>query len=607
MPRRTLRIGVTIVVLLMLLLVIWSSQGIGPDVRTDTIAPPGAGSTLSAPVEAHKPQGPLSLPTPPAEEPETLELAPPPVAAEAEPLDLLLSIRHADGRPALRARVALYSEARQLLAEGEVDHEGRWREAGADGPAVVFVRGVTPTIERFELAEARGTHELVLPEGGVVSGRVLVDGEAPGRPFIFAVTWSGLEDLPWDDYDHENQPAMFRRRGEPLMRIRRGVVTDADGRFELSGVEPGTELVFKPPYLYEVVDEESTPMPVSGPTTEVLFSVRTPPMLRLRVVDQNGTPRGDAVLDIGLSMVMGGQDAQGGPVREHENISRDADRPVAHDGTLAFALGDPIASYRQLGELIRLEFDIVARLPGGSWASAPVDITDFTKDHDLGDIQLTDGGNFSLRVRNADGQPVSDARVFPQSEHIWYWMSPLHCDDDGVVTFHETLAPSRRALVKAQGYIDKLVNLPAVPSDATLDVVLVSDAHVTLRVHGPWERAEPTTGWTFAFGMSGLAPLHDDPALTWSRASPPPFGYRSRPQQVVGEGRLVEIDGLSLRAEWTFDRLRPHHPITLRVGLRAVPEGAGPCPEGWLWEQEVWLEPGEQRVIDVDLSDRLRR
>ncbi|GJM22935.1 MAG: hypothetical protein DHS20C15_28500 [Planctomycetota bacterium] len=531
----------------------------------------------------------------------------------AAPLPLALRVLRSDGTPALRARLAVYDDEQALFAEGDVDAQGTWQHDGHDGALEVFVRGVSPEIERFVVEPARGLHDLVLPEGVRIKGRVLIDGAPPTRSFLLAVRSPTDADYPWDGY--AERPSVFRRRGEPVARFMRGVVTDAAGNFELAGIAPGTSVEILPSYLYEIDEENSTSLPVQAPHDDVVLALRSPPMLRGRIVDADGRPRPDAVIEVGLEMRMGKPRIPGEEVPGGSMLSNTEDLALDEAARFAHALGDPIASKRQFGGLSLEAFHIVATDPTGAWAEARVEIDDFTRDHDLGDLVLQPGHRWVIVVRDQAGNPVQDATVTTATMPIHGFVSRRFLSDaDGRVELPEWVVRAGRANVSAWRYKSASVDLPGLPPPEPIEVVLARETMVTLTVIGPWGSSNSDDGFAFGFALAGRAPLYMTQGVFQMRAlgyfagssfgadgeDELPEGWAENPSLL--EGTRVKFTSASWTNQHTFNDLRAHHPLTLRATLTRVPETEGATPEGWLWEQDVWLEPGEQRVIKADLS-----
>src|SRR5690606_29781350 len=178
------------------------------------------------------------------------------------------------------ARVGLYRpEPLRHVAEGVLDEHGAWQHPGLDEPATLFVVGVTPQAVRFDLELARGEHALALPEGAVVTGRVLVDGAPPEHPVPIAFSQhrsqeygDSLEFSPFARADRALE--RLRVRGEPFNGVgdtsTRGLLTDAAGRFVLSGLEAGVDTWLWGPEGWSLA-EDSGAQPLAPPAHDVLL------------------------------------------------------------------------------------------------------------------------------------------------------------------------------------------------------------------------------------------------------------------------------------------------------------------------------------------------
>src|SRR5262245_34119889 len=91
---------------------------------------------------------------------------------------LYLAIFHADGATARNAAVA--------FAPGDETHHGPWTETrastagtaeidGVDGPIWIWIGGVWPWPSTHVIDPGFGSHEIRLPQGHRIAGRVLVD------------------------------------------------------------------------------------------------------------------------------------------------------------------------------------------------------------------------------------------------------------------------------------------------------------------------------------------------------------------------------------------------------------------------------------------------
>lgn len=531
-----------------------------------------------------------------------------------------LSVRvlHADGTPARRAQVALYGapppEGPGLIGQGELDEAGAWRHEGRDEPASLFVRGATPEAERFELPLARGEHAFRLPDGASISGRVFVNGEPPGRRFVLGLKRKLTRKPEWKKLG--GWPRSFRIPGLVFSSRSDGFYTDPGGGFRLSGFATGSEVEFSFPDHHELIAEDSTPLPVDAPHDEVVLSLRAPSMLRGRVIGVDGQPDPTALLSFEFHLAHAKTpDAILEALRYGTTMATNGADTDA-EGRFAAPMGDFGRGRGSDDRLVRMRVDVVARTADGASVEVNTGDIDFTQDHDLGDLQLLAGAPIALFVHDLDGTPVVGAHVRPEGLEGYGDDDPMFAptadtDAEGLAVIDAGLATSGRAMVVADGFAAELVTLPAVFGDEPFDVLLLPDTSVLLRLHGPWESPESGEGWSFQYHVEGDGPIFQDAVLgrELGREASLMDALRPWPAGVRGSSTSSDPNGSasvqyrSARSELLFEGLRPHHPVTFKVGLTTVPMELGPCPSGILWEEELWLEPGMQRVVDIDLSD----
>jgi hypothetical protein len=210
---------------------------------------------------------------------------------EAVPRDapLDLTVVHADGAPASGAVVSLVMSG-QLLDRRVTDGAGRAHFNGCEGSARLGIGGVCDVPLVMELASAVGTQRVVLREGLVVAGRVLVDGAPPTRPLLLGL-WAtegrgSVRESPEDSgllfssLDAE-LPGVF------LGRLDNAQVVGTDGRFEFSGLPQGWEGHFDVTLEHNSRDSE-TALAVAAPARDMLLQLTSTRTIRGRVVDIGG-------------------------------------------------------------------------------------------------------------------------------------------------------------------------------------------------------------------------------------------------------------------------------------------------------------------------------
>ncbi|GJM22934.1 MAG: hypothetical protein DHS20C15_28490 [Planctomycetota bacterium] len=551
-------------------------------------------------------------------EPEALALPDATAAFDAATPSGQLNVRvlRPDGRPARRARIVLVDDQDILISEGDVDPDGVWRHRGFDRAATVFVRGVTSAIESFALERARGAHDLRLPDGETLRGMVLIDGAPPDREFVIELLSEGFDRPPW------NSPwqrlRAFTLPNEARLEVNSGIPTDPDGRFELSSVPTGAELEFRAPGAYWIDRARSTSQPVrvAADTVDVVLALHSPPRLHGRVVDLDGRPVAEASVDLSATPTLGWIDDNGDVSRGESRFPEPSRVTLDSDARFSIPIADHAAERRPRWRMVAQQFDLVVRSRDGRWVEASAKLTDLTRDHDLGDLVLQHDRVWLLRVLDERGAPIPGAHVttIQQTARNLGGRVPS-ADESGSITVVQSKLGAGRVRVSADGFLSCGVELPPEPSTEAIEVRLESDTRLTVIAHGPWDAREVQAGWQLKFELTGEDPIALDPQyrdrVNWDEY----FGYeraiadaqRSKsesafPQRDAADRREGSVSEISARPRWSLELLRPDHALTLRVGLAGVPDGRGPCPEAWLSEQELWLEPGEERIIHVDLS-----
>jgi len=593
--------------------------------------PPAAQQTprreVPAPVvavdSARRADVPPPTPVAPGREPESLATPFPARATASESSAqadaLRVRILRPDGRPARLARVVLFDGVDAVVGEGDVDELGIWVDPGLDAPASLCVLGVTAGVERFELEHARGDHVLQLPDGETLHGRVLVDGAPPGKRFVVALLSKRLAEHSWSYW--WQRPSAFWVDGEAELSVELGIPVGADGRFELSGLVAGEALEFRAPGAFAWDAAGSTPQPVTPPVGEMLIALRSPARLRGRVVDVEGRAITAASVELSVADTLGALDANGTVVRNVDHEPSPHGLPVDEHGRFQFPLADHAAARRPAWRLVARAFDVTVRAYDGRVARAAVRVSDLTRDHHLGDLVLRDDPAWVLDIVDMRGAWIPGAIVVPSvptesaTRRSASWSAAFAADLSGRVTLPASKAEAGSVTVDADGYLPRRFELPAEHSASPIEIALLDDTTLHVIVHGPWDDPVVEAGWSFRFELAGEDPIRFDPSLGMDATSEL-YMQRLLLRQAVDRQKVAlrrmprhglkhpagALQEASMRPDWHVDHLRPRHPLTLRVGLASVPYSQRPCPEAWIFEQDVTLEPGETREIHVDLS-----
>lgn len=552
-------------------------------------------------------------------------------ASTATPLTIV--VHHAHGAPAVGARVGLFTQEMLFRDEGVLDAEGVWRRAGFDAAVSVFVVGVTPEPVRFELEVARGEHAFTLPEGGVITGRVLVDGAPVSERFPLAMT---CVDPARRGERPPRSPIAQSDRGltVPALRsdlaavvgdgARRGFFTAADGTFTVSGLPARAEVYLYSPGEWRL-DDELSPMPLLAPAADFVLHVRSP-TVRLcgRVVDELGAPVPHAPLRLRQLHTWAAwdwddelEDADtdiadrvwflSGGTWERARIATHAD---AH-GRFCFAPTVtrmlPHAPPGHDPEAARHSDRIEVLAYGPGDLRARVELVDPDGEHELGDLVLRPTPHHVVRVVDEFGRVAVDVPV--RIDHEEPRLAFVQRTDVlGRTTVEVGDVGFGTLTIAAPGYDTARVVLPELPTPEPIVVQLVPTAALTVRVTWPpsFEREREYVDWSLE--LEGPVPVFRDGLLpaapdefapgpsglrTWLGARPHP-GEPSTPGRVLLEARsgtTIQLEGL-----------RPHNPVTPRVFLRNAPGIPELDAPRLVWTGDaLWLEPGEDRMLSVDL------
>jgi hypothetical protein len=284
------------------------------------------------------------------------------------------TVRDGEGHPVGGVRV-IAADSDPLVAASPWNVEGR-RSGLSDGRGRYRVEGLAPGLHSvtasgrgFGKAQRNGvrpgaTVDLILPHGGGIAGLVT---DASGRPLAGAVVRAERED---------------RRR-----RASEAEATDGEGRFELSGLRPGS---------YSVIARHSEHAPATASGV---------------VVESEGYTEATLSLAAGATLVgrlLGTEDRPAAAGRVE--ILSMAGQPAAALQEVLRAEAGPDGSFRiERVPAGSLGFEATAR--GLAPRRIETDVSPKDTLVDLGDVVLEAGLSIRGRVRTTAGQPVAEARV----------------------------------------------------------------------------------------------------------------------------------------------------------------------------------------------------
>ncbi|GJM22930.1 MAG: hypothetical protein DHS20C15_28450 [Planctomycetota bacterium] len=546
-------------------------------------------------------------------------LAEPIVALGAE--SLVLTVRHAQGAPAARAIAVVYDTLDRQLAHGELDGDGRWVHPGLDRAVEIYIVGASADFGRLSLDIGRGTHELVLPDGASLSGYVTVDGAPPGKRFAVSVRdVVRLSDLP------DNGVGLRRITPDGEAFVSGGTTyAEADGSFRVSGFSAEGEVrVGGPGEPYLRVEEASSPKSVPVPYDGYVLALRRMPVVRGRVLRSDGSPASDAVLK--LSKHFTRAVPPGSSLSVMATINSSAGQLINERGEFELPLGEfegRTRCYDSATESIldddeacgplELVVSVLATHPSGESVEDERRIRRFDQDVDFGDLWMVRNLAHRLRVLDAQRVPIEGASFELEAQdapRAWMASATLRSDAEGMASFLAEDADLGFVTVSAERHESQRVELPAVPQSAPIDVTLTPATMLTLNVAWPSSWGDEDIGVWYV-ELSGTAPVLRDrgrrtPVVKKGNTAKSGAGSFQRAVSADGptHGEPVAYEIKSAADSVLLDGLQPNAALHLRLHSRhpnAKSEGEPP-PDISFWEsEELWLERGEHRVIDVDL------
>ncbi|GJM22931.1 MAG: hypothetical protein DHS20C15_28460 [Planctomycetota bacterium] len=543
-------------------------------------------------------------------------------ATDGSPARLVLHVRHAGGEPARGARVALrFDNNSAWFATGTLDDLGTFDAPGSDAPAKLVVVGATALPAHFELASASGAHELTLPEGAVIAGRVLIDGAPPGAPFPVALSLGLDEHLRL----HAQGFPEAQSAGLVLPALAGSQLTDSAGAFHFSGVPLDEHVWVHVPRPFLRVAERSSEQPMRAPQHEVLLNIARPASLFGRVVHRDGTPAAQAALHVtmlsnrtqepepdspewGAFGMAGLHQAAVG----HEIHATS----VQHDGSFELPIGNLLGMIRTAEERREQpaghhEVTVRASCPHGGVSRALEDV-DIEHDTTLADFVIDDADRVTLRVVDVTGAAVGGAVV--TLEAPGFGDSRHEVDEQGEVTVERSVEHFGPVTILALGFESVRVT-PWGAAEQPVVVELPRAAGLEIALRGPWDdELDGDSGWLFRSSIvaddtpfqDALHPAFADGVTRVgpARGRPRPSGSQSIGSSADEQQRRVHHDTFT-HGELLYDALRAHHPIHVEIELLACPENFELRDDVPAFAADAWLEPGERRVIDVDVTSQV--
>ncbi|MCB9896564.1 MAG: hypothetical protein H6825_01045 [Planctomycetes bacterium] len=378
---------------------------------------------------------------------------PPPDAPEAAAVDatpLVVHVRLASGEPALVR--GFLRAGRELLDVRTSEPAGLLRFEGRDDAVSLVLCGATWRPKVVEFERGRGEHDVELETGARLSGRITLDGRAPGRPFAFQLSPAG-EGWPGD--------FRFRPPGDFDSWPRNPLLTDADGRFAVDGLPDDWTGELRPSgSLCELAPD--TDAHVAAGQRDVLVAFVTRACVSGRVVDAER--RGVPACPLDVTDEEGKPRAPGADPHISSAGSRSTTIVTDAEGRfrIPFQIGDKQLTLHAEHALGRLDWS------GGPFPyGVPVD---------LGDLPLVAARDVTISVRDPDGRPVRGAVARRLGNRVW--SPPTDAEGQGLL---RAVGEGDRAFeVVALHHERGEFEFPAPDEDAHVDVVLQPSAWLTI-------------------------------------------------------------------------------------------------------------------------------
>ncbi len=382
-------------------------------------------------------------------------------AVAKDPLAFEARVVHADGEPASGCVAVLaHGDAPEWNAAADAD--GVVRGPGSDGAATLWVGGATLAPVAFPLTSARGRHELSLPPGELIEGRVTIDGGPPPEPFVLALVEGWDEpngDAPWRVLQ-ALVPPWSGRSADDL----RGQVVGATGAFRFSGLPAGWSGRFRPEHPWHAEDDGD--LAISAPAHGVVLELLRVPRIRFRVVSE--------------------RERQPEPFAEVSATVRSDSSSNGH-GFRCDIEGRAELPMLRWDPAHTLVLDLV-NAAGTARRHVQLAIEDCTRDLDLGDLELSSTWTIPFRVVSSDGRPLQGAEAATECEDL-VTSAPTDAEGQGLLA---GVPPGCEVMcVAADRHEPVLVPLPPEPPADPLEVVLTRCGWLDLVVATVDEQPRP--------------------------------------------------------------------------------------------------------------------
>jgi hypothetical protein len=495
-----------------------------------------------------------------------------PSLAEAE--RLVLRVLHADGLPAQGCGLVLVvgTQAAWSSVSGE---DGRVEGPALGARAIAWVGGATLAPARFPLPEPRGEHEIRLPAGELIEGRVEIVG---GPPQAVRLGLAPRESADVPEVVRRGLGGTLFGRGDWTDDEAWGLRTRGDGRFRFAGLPVDWKGRFVCEEGYE--PDTGVSLEVRAGETARILRLRRVPRLQFRVV----MPGTRAAAALASATVITSTVSNG--------VTRSLICDADGRGSVPLHLMAPtvwaelsLASADGLGRL-RQRFELAGR--------AANELGDI----DLGDVELGERWSIPFRAAEPGGAPIEGA------------IAGVICGEsllsggtaaDGTGHLDGVPPGCPELFVGAAAHETASIALPAEPPIEPLTVTLLPCA--TLGLHLVSSDGQPRPQLYLAFGRSETLPA-DDPDGSFHDTAQR-LGQRVPKSSILGSYRK------ELQADGSVRRFQSNRWLLRELGdfeLGCVPPGLPTllrvvdAANHAVWAEEVRLAEGERRVVEVSIA-----